>query len=106
MFILSVYARPYIDKRPDLFAISLSMANMFNFVLLVVFAMRIPVPDWMGWILLVVNVVFPILSLFIGYCLNERKARNLQSHLQEVPGRKEYLGEDKVRLPRTASGCR
>lgn len=84
MLMLSVYARPYTDKRPDLLSLSITFANVFNWAALFLFAAQITAPAWMIWMLIVVNVVFPILFMCVGYCLNVRKKKARDLELKET----------------------
>jgi len=75
MLLLSVYATPYTDKRPDLFSLSITFANVFNWTVLLIFAAQIRAPSWVIWLLLGVNLLLPLLSFVVGAMLNRRKRR-------------------------------
>ena len=91
MFLLSLYAHPYIDKRPDMLSIAISFANVFNWCLLLTTAMRIRSPNFIIYIVLTVNIIVPILSLFLGWYLNVRRDRKLTGALNAKTNKRKYL---------------
>lgn len=92
MLALSLYARPYTDKRPDCLAISISIANVANSCFLILAFLQVAVPQWMWVCILVINVVVPILSLFLGWYLNIRHAKQQAVNERESGvGRRRYV---------------
>ena len=90
MLMLSVFARPYTDKRPDLLSMSISFANVFNWALLLIMAMRVAAPAFMIYVILAVNLLLPIVAITGGWALNHRKLKHLQLSLAMSPNRRTY----------------
>jgi len=96
MLLLSVFARPYYDQRPDMLSIAISLANVFNWCLLLTTAMQVPSPASTIYVLLVVNLVIPVLSLFFGWYLNVRRDRKLERALKAKTNKRSYKPADQV----------
>ena len=72
MCLFTLYAMPYMDKRPDLLAISISFANFFNTLLAAMAFAQIVVPEGIWWGVMFVNLPLPILMFLTGWWLNVR----------------------------------
>jgi len=96
MLMLSVFARPYTDKRPDLLSMSISFANVFNWALLLIMALRISAPSFMIWIVLAVNLLLPIVAIAAGWVLNRRKLKRLQDSLAQSANKRTYKDTKEV----------
>ena len=68
MCLFTLYAMPYMDKRPDLLAISISFANFFNTLLAAMAFAQIVVPEGIWWGVMFVNLPLPILMFLTGWC--------------------------------------
>ena len=75
MCLFTLYAMPYMDKRPDLLAISISFANFFNTLLAAMAFAQIVVPEGIWWGVMFVNLPLPILMFLTGWWLNVRQRR-------------------------------
>ena len=55
LLLLLLFAHPYTDRRPDSFSISIAVANVFNYCVLLMMGMRVTAPSYMLTFLLLVN---------------------------------------------------
>jgi len=104
MMLLSVFARPYTDKRPDLFSMSITLANIINWSCLFIFAAKIAAPSWVLWLLLGANFAMPLLSLLVGHCYNKRvayfKRKEHERQLEDNSKRMTYVKDEVVAAKR------
>ena len=78
MFFFNLYARPYMDYRPDLLSMAISFANVFNSVVAALVLGRVEMSYVWIYPILSVNFALPLLAIFVGWRLNKmRKARRL-----------------------------
>ena len=96
MFVISMVARPYTDKRPDMLSMSISAANVFNWALLLVMALDVAAPAWMIYIIVVINLVVPICCLVGGHFLNIRKKRIFTDKLANLETTRTYLKPEEI----------
>ena len=75
MLVATIYARPYMDARPDQLSIAISFANVFNAAMTLCAFASVRMPESMAAVLLLVNIGFPILALLFGWYLNVRKRK-------------------------------
>tara|TARA_B110001469_G_C9532761_1_gene264777 strand:+ start:63 stop:275 length:213 start_codon:yes stop_codon:yes gene_type:complete len=59
MLIATIYARPYMDARPDQLSVAISFANVFNAVMTLCSFARVKMPEQMAAVLLLVNIGAP-----------------------------------------------
>jgi len=65
-------------------SMAISFANIFNYGLVLILAMRIEAPQGMIWGIVAVNIFLPILSLFVGWYLNIRRARHKEEMIKKL----------------------
>lgn len=100
MLMLVFFARPYLDNKPNLFAISISFANVFNYSLVLTLAMKIPAHPGIIWGLIVVNFVLPVGAIFIGFYLNRRSQQRRDEQLRAATQKRQYLPLHEVQKKR------
>jgi hypothetical protein len=100
MFFFVFFARPYIDNKPNMLAIAISFANVFNYCVILTAAARIPSEPWMVSVLLVVNFVLPLLAILLGWYMNKRKARVMNEKLRAATHKRQYVPFPQVQKKR------
>ena len=75
MLILNIRARPYMDYRPDLLSITISMANVFNAIIGVLTLARVEMAHWWIYIICCVNFGLPIVALIAGWRMNKTRKK-------------------------------
>merc|ERR1712196_377578 len=96
MLLLALVARPYTDNRPDLFAIAVSSANVFNFCVLIMFAMRVKAPGYLLYLIVIANFVLPFVAYGIGWKLNLKllALKKAQAYQERESRKKKYVASD------------
>jgi len=75
MLALTLYARPYLDHRPDFLSMGISAANIFNAVLGVLTLSRVRMAYKWLYAIYAINFGLPLLSLLTGFHLHKRRKR-------------------------------
>ena len=102
MLLLVFFARPYLDNRPNMLALAISFANVFNYCLVLTAATQIQSPSWLIYMLIVVNIVLPLLSLLFGWYLNGRHSSAREEKLRMATQRRQYIPFPQVQKKRKA----